>query len=123
MSTQIIEAGLFFLLAGFGFFFTFITFRRGEFPLRAGLRLIAMALFCIIAVFIGSGFQVSYTVNSSIHNAVTNETWTGNDENVIIPGGTGSSWLAYLFYGFAMLNLLLIAKEFAIWKEKESNRL
>lgn len=123
MVNPILQAGLFFLMLGFAFFFTFITFKKGDFPLRAGLRLVAMALFCIIAVFIGSGYEIAYHVDSNIHNTITNETWVGGDDNMIIDGGTSTSWLAYLFYGFAMMNLILIAKDFTVWKEKEENRI
>lgn len=123
MATQTVEAGLFFLVMGFAFFFTFVTFRKGEFPIRAGLRLVAMSLFCIIAVLLGSGFAVVSSVDSTIHNTVTNETWTGTDQHDVISGDIGSSWLAWLFYGFAVLNLILIAKDFTVWKEKENNKI
>jgi hypothetical protein len=121
MVNTITEAGLFFMMLGFAVFFSFITLKGTEFAYKAGLRLVAMALFCMCAIIVGSGNEIAYTVDSTIHNAITNETWTESDQHPIIPGGETSSWLGFLFYGFALVNLVILTKEYAVWQKVEKN--
>lgn len=113
MAVNNMEAGWFFVILGIGFLFTFVSFRALGVA-RHGLRGLAMAMFLILAVVVGSGFQVSMTQISSQtqKNLSTGDTWIENDtnQNIIIPGGKTSNWFAWLFSGLAMLNLVLLVR-------------
>ena len=121
---QYVEAGLFFLVLGFGIFFTLFAFRSGGkaagkvSPTNAAFRLLAMALFLGLAGMISAGYAVKVTYDSAqnIHNVVTNETWVESDTNhyTVISGGTDSNWLAWVFGAFGFMNLIFLVREFAI---------
>ena len=89
---------------------------------RTGLRLLACGLFFILAILVGSGFEVAQTVVESVdlttQNTVTGETWIENGtktgSNVILAGGTDSYWLAWVFSGLGFMNLVFIVKEMGL---------
>lgn len=116
---EYIELGLFLLVIAFALFFTVITIggeKQGA--VRAGFRLLAMGLFMGLAGMIGAGYAVAQThVNSQIIvNTQTGDEWTGSDtfKDIVIPGGTDSYWLAWLFAAFGFMNLIFLVREFAV---------
>jgi len=76
------------------------------------LKMLSMALFAILAIFVGSGYQVAFSSTQTTTNPTTNETWNQTTQQVILPGGEDSSWYAWLFSGFAMANILLLLKDY-----------
>ena len=76
------------------------------------LKMFSMALFTILAVFVGSGYQVAFSSTQTTTNPTTNETWNQTTQQVILPGGENSSWYAWLFSGFAMANLLFLLRDY-----------
>ena len=117
---QYMEAGLFFLILGFAIFFTLFAFRGGKqnknAPANAAFRLLAMALFLGLAGVISGGYAVKMTFDSTqtLKNTATGETWTENDtnHNTVIPGGTDSNWIAWVFGAFGFMNLILLVRDF-----------
>jgi len=81
-----------------------------------------MALFVICAIITGAGQEVAITNNNTIHDIVTNDTWTETDVNVILSGGTQTSWISFLFYGFAILNLILLSKDYTYMMKQQENK-
>lgn len=113
---QYLEFGIFVIVVAFASFFTVVTFAgERKTPTKAAFRLLAMALFMGLAGVIGAGYEIAFTQTSAqtIHNVQTNETWVESDTNhsLVIPGGTDSYWLAWLFSGMGFLNLILLVKE------------
>src|SRR5690348_2534220 len=107
MSNPVLDIGLFSILLGLAFFFTFYAFRN--IPNGRGfLRILAVSLFCILSIYMGSGYQVEY--DSSVTNQATNETWAEKD--VVIAGGESTSWISWIFAGFAMANLIFLLRDY-----------
>ena len=102
----ILEGGFFFiiLVTAFGLMLYAFKAQNG----KGMMRMISMALFCILAIFVGAGYEVAFS--SSTTNVQTNETWTAED--VILPGGTDSNWYGWLFSGFAMADIMFILKDY-----------
>jgi hypothetical protein len=109
-----IEAGLFFIMLGLAIAFTFVSFKMQP-QVKIGLRLLSMALFMILAVFISSGYQISmtHTSDQTIRNIQTNETWVEGDSDsfVVLSGGTNSYWFAWVLASFAFINLIFMVRE------------
>lgn len=112
------EAGFFMLLLGFALFITFTPFKT-EKVIKTGLRIVAMVLFFILTIYVVSGYEISQTSNQIIKNLNTTDTWQETDQNIILPGDVSSSWLGYLFMGFAMLNFFLAVRELIPSNEKD----
>jgi hypothetical protein len=108
----IVESGLFFgiLIGAVGF--SFGSFAVGIKSARAGLRILGMALFCVLSIIVGSGNEVAITTTQVTTNVQTGETWNETDHNVILPGGTDSAWMGWIFSGLAMFDLVILVKEF-----------
>lgn len=119
------EAGFYFILLAFALFITFTPFKT-EKVIKTGLRVLAMVLFFIISIYTVSGYQISMTTTSTqtIKNVATGDTWNENDTNtnIVLPGDVTSSWLGYLFMGFAMLNFFLAIRELLPNDKKEQNK-
>jgi len=117
MANPVLDIGLFSILLGLAFFFTFYAFRNMPNG-RGFLRILGVALFCILSIYIGSGYQVSLTTKGG--NELTyNSTGTliqnvtkSDTENIIISGGEDSSWVAWIFAGFAMANLIFLLRDY-----------
>lgn len=76
------------------------------------LKMMSMALFAVLAIFIGSGYQVAFSSTQTTMNPSTNETWNQSSTQVIIPGGEDSSWYAWLFSGLSMANIMFLLKDY-----------
>lgn len=100
-------------MLGLAFIFTFVSFKTVD-KARVGLRLLSISLFCILGIFIASGYQVAYTSDQTIYNTVTNETWVETDHNLVLPGGTDSYWMAWVFAGLGFMNIFFLVKELVI---------
>lgn len=116
MSNPILEGGFFLIILLTAFFLMFYSFKSQTG--RGLLKMLSMGLFTILAIFIGSGYEVAFSQtggNELTYNAsgslVSNMT-KSNIEYTIMPGGEDSSWYAWLFSGFAMANLLFLLKDY-----------
>lgn len=116
MTNPLLEGGLFVIILIMAFFFTLYAFKIQNG--KGMLRMIGMALFCALAIFVGSGYQVAFTTQggqkltyNSTGALLTNET-TSNQETVILPGGEDSSWMSWIFTGFAMANIIFLLKDY-----------
>lgn len=116
MTNPLLEGGLFTIILILAFFFTLYAFKIQNG--KGMLRMIGMALFCILAIFVGSGYQVAFTQQGGTvltyaanGTLLTNQTKT-NSETVILPGGEDSSWMSWVFTGFAMANIMFLLKDY-----------
>lgn len=116
MVNPILEGGLFLIILVMAFFFTLYAFKIQNG--KGMLRMVAMALFCTLAIFVGSGYQVAFTVQggqkltyNSTGALLTNETTTNQEVN-ILPGGEDSSWMSWIFTGFAFANIMFLLKDY-----------
>src|SRR5579872_4188355 len=110
MSNPVLEGGFFLiiLVTAFGLMFYSFKAQNG----KGMLRMLSMALFAILSIFIGSGYQVAFSSTQTTFNPATNETWNQTSSQVILPGGEDSSWYAWLFSGFAMANIMFLLKDY-----------
>jgi len=100
-----LEAGLFLMILILAFVFTFVALKSlGN--ARGFFRFTSIALFLILSIFVGSGFEVAAT------SSMTDGSTTWNTTKVVFPGGEESYWVAWLFSGFAMVNFLLLIKDY-----------
>jgi hypothetical protein len=98
------ESGLFLIMLIMGFIFMFVGFKKGD-NIAAFFRIIAVAMFALIAVVIGTGEGVSQTITSTDGY----NTWT--ETNVLVPEGEGGYYLSYVFTGLSIFNLIAFVKE------------
>lgn len=112
----IMEGGFFLIILFTAFFLMFYSFKAQNG--KGMLKMLSMALFSILAIFVGSGYEIAFTVQpgnqltyNSTGHLVTNMTQTAT-EDLVLPGGTDSSWYAWLFSGFAMANLLFLLRDY-----------
>lgn len=110
MANPILEGGFFLIIITTAFFLMFYSFKANTG--RGYLKILSMALFSILAIFIGSGYQVAFSSTQTTINPATNETWNQTTEQVILPGGEDSSWYAWLFSGFAMANIVFLLRDY-----------
>lgn len=111
-----LEGGFFLiiLITAFGLMIYSFKIQNG----KGMLKMLSMALFAVLAIFVGSGYSVAFTEKSgntltynSTGGLLTNSTH-GDVEHVILPGGEDSYWYAWLFSGFAMANILFLLKDY-----------
>jgi len=111
------ETGVFLITIIFSFGFMIWGFIRSASLFTSVLRMLSMALFMGLAIFIGSGVEVSTTSvettqyqealeNGNIMNL--NSTNTIND--ILIPSDK-ATWLGWVFMGFGVLNVIFVIKE------------
>lgn len=116
MTNPLLEGGLFTIILILAFFFTLYAFKIQNG--KGMLRMIGMALFCVLAIFVGSGYEVAFTTKGgqeltyNINGTLLTNKTTSNVENVILPGGEDSAWMSWLFTGFAMANIMFLLKDY-----------
>lgn len=100
------ELGLFILLLGLALLFSFLGMRTTE-NTGSMFKIIAVAMWAILAVVLGSGEGVIASVESV--NNDTGETW--NTTRTFIEAGESGYWMAYIFTGLAIYNLAMFVKQ------------
>jgi len=111
------ETGVFLITIIFSFGFMIWGFIRSASLFTSILRMVSLSLFMGLAVFIGSGVEVSATsteesqyqqvdANGFVHQLTS----TNTVKDVLIPADN-STWLGWVFMGFGMLNVVFIVKE------------
>ncbi len=111
------ETGIFLIMIAFSFGFMIWGFVRNASLFTSILRIFSITVFMGLALFIGSGVEVSATTteakqyeqvdaNGIIHPL--NSTTTSKD--ILIPQD-GASWMGWIFMGFGMLNMIFVVKE------------
>jgi len=107
-----LETGLFIFLLAFSFGFMFWAFIRNASVFSSVLRLVSIAMFMGMAVYIGSGVGVGTTTNltETQIGPAGNTTITSTQTTVLLAEGS-ASWLSWIFMGFAILNIILLVKE------------
>ena len=100
------ELGLFILLIALALLFTFIGMRATG-NTSSYFKIIAVAMWFILAVVTGSGEGVSAT--SSAVNNDTGETW--ETTRVFIEEGDSGYWMSFIFTGMAIYNLAVYVRE------------
>ena len=116
MASPNLEGGFFLiiLITAFGLMMYSFKAQNG----KGMLKMLSMALFAILAVFIGSGYSVAFTEKGgSLLTYAPNGTMLSNQtktdvQHYILPGGEDSSWYAWLFSGFAMANIMFLLKDY-----------
>ena len=112
------ETGVFLITIIFSFGFMIWGFVRSASMFTSILRMVSLAMFMGLAVFIGSGVEVSATSTESTQyqevnpttGTITNLVSTNTIKDVLIPADN-SAWLGWVFMGFGMLNVIFIVKE------------
>ena len=111
------ETGVFLITIFLSFGFMIWGFIRSASLFTSILRMVSLSLFMGLAVFIGSGVEVSATsteetqyqqvdANGFVHQLTS----TNTIKDVLIPADE-SPWLGWVFMGFGMLNVIFIVKE------------
>jgi hypothetical protein len=111
------ETGIFIIMLAFSFGFMIWGFMRNASMFTSVLRLISITVFMGLALFVGSGVEVSATstetknyeqvdANGIIHPL--NSTTTSKD--ILIPQD-GALWMGWVFMGFGVLNVIFVVKE------------
>ena len=111
------ETGVFLITIILSFGFMIWGFIRSSSLFTSILRMVSMAMFMGLAVFIGSGVEVSASSTESTQyqqvddgGNVYNLTSENTKKDILIPADD-SPWLGWVFMGFGMLNVIFIVKE------------
>lgn len=112
------ETGVFLITIFLSFGFMIWGFIRSASLFTSILRMVSLSLFMGLAIFIGSGVEVSATSTEEtqyqevnpVTGTVTNLVSTNIIKDVLIPADN-STWLGWVFMGFGMLNVIFIVKE------------
>lgn len=118
MAILIVDTGVFVLILGLGFAFTFFAFKAVG-NVRGILHIIAVALFAILGAYTAAGAEVSTSITggSELHYNATGyliENVTRADtRQVFIASGESYYWISYIFMGLASLNLIIFVKD--VW--------
>jgi len=111
------ETGVFLITIIFSFGFMIWGFIRSASMFTSILRMVSMAMFMGLAVFIGSGVEVSASTTETTqyqeslsNGTIMNLNSTNTIKDTLIPEND-SAWLGWVFMGFGMLNVIFIVKE------------
>jgi len=111
------ETGLFLITIALSFGFMLWGFIRSASLFTSILRMVSMAMFMGLAVFIGSGVEVSASSTDTTQyqevdaNGIVHQLTSSNvTTDILIPADKGA-WLGWVFMGFGMLNVIFIVKE------------
>lgn len=113
----VLEAGLFIIMLVLGLAFTLVGFKSGVGKLGGLLHIFALAFFIGLSMFMSTGYEVSATTKggTELHYNATGhliENVTKADtSNVMLPGGTDSYWLGYVFMGFSIMNFFMFVRD------------
>ena len=111
-----LEAGLFFTMLGLASFFTFGGLQAVG-KISGALHMLAMALFIGLAIFMASGYAVMITTvggtetHYNVNGTLTETVHKADSSVTVLPGGTASYWLWYLFFGFGLMNLVFYVRD------------
>lgn len=126
----LIETGVFAFMIAFSFGFMIWGFLRSAGIMTYMLRIVSMAMFFGMALFISSGYGVAASVTEttvtdyeqiSPTSGVTlalNSNSTITTYNTMIPEGDEGSWMGWIFLSFAFVNMAMLVKDMwgAVWK-------
>ena len=111
------ETGVFLITIIFSFGFMIWGFIRSASLFTSILRMVSLAMFMGLAVFIGSGVEVSATSTEETQyqqvdaNGFVHQLTSINTINDVLIPADNSTWLGWVFMGFGMLNVVFIVKE------------
>jgi len=111
------ETGVFLITIIFSFGFMIWGFIRSASLFTSILRMVSLAMFMGLAVFIGSGVEVSATSTEETQyqqvdsNGFVHQLTSTNTINDVLIPADNSTWLGWVFMGFGMLNVIFIVKE------------
>ena len=111
-----LETGLFVFMLAFSFGFMIWGFFRQTGIFTNILRMMSIAAFFGLALYMGSGYEVSQTTTTVIEALNSSDVVVELDKtetNILIPANS-ASWLSWAFMGFGILNMILIIRE--VWK-------
>lgn len=106
----ILETGLWILMAVMASAFTFFSLKTVE-KTSIAFHLVAVALWMGLSAFHAGGYEVAATSTNMVYNGTGSLIENATKHDTLIPGGTTASWLAYLFLGFAIFNIMLVFKQ------------
>ena len=106
----ILETGLWILIAVIASAFTFFSLKTVE-KTSMAFHLVAVALWMGLSAIHAGGFEVAATSSNLTYNGTGFLLFNETKTDTLIPGGTTASWLAYLFLGFAIFNIMLVFKQ------------
>ena len=111
-----LETGLFVFMLAFSFGFMIWAFFKQTGLFTNILRMVAIASFFGLALYMGSGYEVSSTTTTVIETLNSSDVIVELDKtqtDILIPSDS-ASWLGWAFMGFAILNMVLIVR--GVWK-------
>ena len=107
-----LETGLFVFLLAFSFGFMFWAWMRQASVFSSILRLVSISVFMGLAVYIGAGVEVGTTmVHSEQSMGPAGMTITNSTTTTVLLAAGSASWMSYVFFGFAILNMVLLVKD------------
>lgn len=111
------ETGVFLITIIFSFGFMIWGFVRSASLFTSILRMLSMAMFMGLAIFIGSGVEVSTTSIESTQYQEVDPSGNIRDlistntiKDTLIPENN-ATWLGWVFMGFGVLNVIFVIKE------------
>ena len=115
----IIETGVFIFMIIFSFGFMIWAAIRSAGAMTNILRIVSIAMFFGLSLFITSGTGVAATSTETIstnlinplNGAVVPVTDTITSQAVLIPEGTEGAWMGYIFLGFAFVSMALMVQD------------
>ena len=107
-----LETGLFLFLLAFSFGFMFWAWMRQASIFSSILRIVAIAMFFGLALYVGSGIEVGTTTtqDTAIYTPAGWENGTTTTKTILLAEGS-ASWMSWVFMGFAILNMILLVKQ------------
>lgn len=114
-----LETGVFVMMLAFSFGFMIWTFLRSAGPITNILRLVTIAVFFGIALFITSGYGVASTSTETINDyeinplngALVSKTVTVTSTDVLLPDDGSAAWIGWIFMGFAFVSMALMVRD------------
>ena len=106
----VFETGLWIILAIMASVFTFVSLKLVD-KASMAFHLVAVALWMGLSVLGAAGYEISSSTTNLTYDATGALLFNQTQADVFIPGGTTSSWLSYLFLGFAIFNIMLVFKQ------------
>jgi hypothetical protein len=100
-----LETGVFAFMLVFSFGFMIWGFLRQASIFTNVLRMISLAAFFGLALYMASGYEVASTTVMTSSTGVTETT-----KSTLIPAND-AAWMSWLFMGFGILNIVLVIRE------------
>ena len=104
-----LETGVFVFMLVFSFGFMIWGFLRSASVFTNILRIVSIAAFFGLALYMASGYEVLSTQEITM-TSTQGYTETTTQKDILIPAND-AAWLSWIFTGFGILNMVLVVKD------------